>query len=59
MIFYNIFQAEVTRPQIIQGQRTKNVPKEKSTRFAPTATAEPLEDPPGTRSDAHGFWGVP
>jgi hypothetical protein len=38
----------------------KNVPpKEKSTSFAPTATAEPLEDPPGTRSSAQGFIGVP
>lgn len=34
-------------------------PNEKSTSFAPTATAEPLEDPPGTRSAAQGFLGVP
>jgi len=38
----------------------KNIsPNEKSTSFAPTATAEPLEDPPGTRSGAQGFLGVP
>ena len=45
--------------QIIQRLGTKNLPKEKSTSFAPTATAEPLEDPPGIRSDAYGFRGVP
>jgi len=39
--------------------RLDNLPKEKSTIFAPTATADPLEDPPGTRSGAHGFIGVP
>lgn len=35
------------------------LPKEKSTIPAPTATADPLEDPPGTRSGAHGLVGVP
>lgn len=34
-------------------------PKEKSASPAPTATADPLEDPPGTLSAAHGFLGVP
>jgi len=28
--------------------RLQYLPKEKSTIFAPTATADPLEDPPGT-----------
>jgi hypothetical protein len=38
----------------------KNIPpKEKSTSFAPTATTEPLEDPPVTQSSALGFQGVP
>lgn len=37
----------------------ENQPKEKSTSFALTATADPLEDPPGTRSGEHGFLGVP
>lgn len=36
-----------------------NSPSEKSTIIAPTATADPLEDPPGTRSGAHGLVGVP
>lgn len=35
------------------------LPKEKSTSIAPTATADPLEDPPGTLSAAQGFLGVP
>ena len=34
-------------------------PIEKSTRPAATATAEPLDDPPGTLSEATGFTGVP
>ncbi|KAL0918638.1 hypothetical protein M5K25_010657 [Dendrobium thyrsiflorum] len=34
-------------------------PREKSTSPAATATADPLEDPPGTRSGAHGLMGVP
>lgn len=34
-------------------------PTEKSTRRAATATAEPLDDPPGTLSKAIGFIGVP
>ena len=33
--------------------------KAKATSFAPTATANPLKDPPGTRSGTHGFLGVP
>lgn len=37
----------------------RKLPKAKSTSFAPTATADPLEDPPGTRSGTHGFLGVP
>lgn len=32
---------------------------EKSTRSAATATAAPLEHPPGTRAGAAGFVGVP
>lgn len=39
--------------------KTKSLPREKSTSIAPTATADPLEDPPGTRSGACGFVGVP
>lgn len=49
-------------PQYAAGTLTLppvSVPKEKSTSLAPTATADPLEDPPGTRSGAHGFVGVP
>lgn len=34
-------------------------PRAKSARFAATATADPLDDPPGTRSGAHGLVGVP
>ena len=37
----------------------KNLPKEKSTKFAATATAAPLEDPPGIREGAAGLVGVP
>lgn len=36
----------------------KNSPKEKSTKFAATATAAPLDDPPGIRAGAAGFVGV-
>lgn len=36
-----------------------NLPKEKSARSPPTTIAEPLDDPPGTLSGAHGFMGVP
>ena len=32
---------------------------EKSTSCAPTATTDPPEDPPGSRSGTHGFLGVP
>ena len=36
-----------------------NLPKAKSTMPPATATADPLEHPPGTRSEAAGFVGVP
>lgn len=43
----------------IKGYGSKNSsPKEKSTRLAATATAAPLEDPPGTFAGAAGFVGV-
>jgi len=35
-----------------------SVPIAKSTKLQATADAEPLEDPPGTRSGAFGFTGV-
>ena len=47
------------KPINIKIVHEKNSPKAKSTSFAPTATADPLEDPPGTRSGTHGFLGVP
>jgi len=34
-------------------------PSEKSTKSAATATADPLDDPPGTRFGAAGLTGVP
>lgn len=34
-------------------------PSEKSTKSAATATADPLDDPPGTRVGAAGLTGVP
>ena len=37
----------------------RSLPKEKSTRLAATATAAPLEDPPGTLECAAGLVGVP
>jgi hypothetical protein len=36
-----------------------DLPNAKSTMPPPTATADPLEHPPGTRSEAAGFVGVP
>ena len=36
-----------------------SLPSAKSTRPAATATAEPLDDPPGTRPGARGLMGVP
>lgn len=33
-------------------------PREKSTRLAATATAAPLQEPPGTLAGATGFVGV-
>src|SRR5215472_2586081 len=49
-------------PQLLAGTRTDplvSVPKAKSTRAYATAEADPLEDPPGTRSGACGLRGVP
>src|SRR5205814_347691 len=49
-------------PQLLAGTRTDppvSVPNAKSTSPHATAEAEPLEDPPGTRSGARGFSGVP
>mmetsp|Transcript_3125 Transcript_3125/g.13044 ORF Transcript_3125/g.13044 Transcript_3125/m.13044 type:complete len:239 (+) Transcript_3125:955-1671(+) len=51
-------------PQCAAGTRTlppESVPKPKATSFkeAATATAEPLDDPPGMRPGAAGFRGVP
>ena len=40
-------------------QETQKLFFKKTTSCAPTATADPPEDPPGTRSDRHGFLGVP
>lgn len=37
----------------------RNLPKEKSTRLAATATAAPLDDPPGTLEGDAGFVGEP
>lgn len=39
-------------------KEVKNLPKAKSTKLAATATAAPLDDPPGTRAGAAGFVGV-
>jgi hypothetical protein len=47
------------KPRSIKIVHERNSPKVKSTSFAPTATADPLEDPPGTRSGTQGFLGVP
>lgn len=50
---------------IIQGNEDKllnlirSSPNEKSTRLAATATAAPLEDPPGTFAGVVGLVGVP
>ena len=49
-------------PQLLAGTRTEppvSVPRAKSANPQATAAAEPLEDPPGTRSGAAGFRGVP
>lgn len=49
-------------PQQAAGMRMEppvSLPRAKSTRPAATATAEPLEDPPGTRPGARGLTGVP
>ncbi len=49
-------------PQLLAGTRTDppvSVPSAKSTRPRATADADPLEDPPGTRSGAFGLRGVP
>jgi hypothetical protein len=42
-----------------QNKNVKSSPKAKSTKPAATATAEPPEDPPGIRSRATGFVGIP
>jgi hypothetical protein len=49
-------------PQKLAGTRTDpplSVPSAKSHSPAATADADPLDDPPGTRSGAAGFSGVP
>ena len=49
-------------PQKLAGTRTEppvSVPSAKSHRPAATADAEPLDEPPGTRSGAFGLIGVP
>ena len=49
-------------PQHAAGMRMEppvSVPSAKSTSSAATATADPLEDPPGTLPGARGFTGVP
>ena len=43
----------------IKNAPKSNSPKAKSTMPPATATADPLEQPPGTRSEAAGFVGVP
>ena len=45
--------------KIIRQQGTQILPREKSTSSAATATPDPLDDPPGIRSGAAGFTGVP
>ena len=50
------------RPQFAAGTRIEpavSVPSAKSACPAATTEAEPLEDPPGTRSGARGLTGVP
>ena len=50
------------RPQKLAGTRTEppeSVPSATSTRPPATAEAEPLDEPPGTRSGARGLSGVP
>jgi hypothetical protein len=49
-------------PQHAEGMRMEppvSVPTAKSTSCNATATADPLEDPPGTRPGARGLTGVP
>src|ERR1700741_1940283 len=49
-------------PQHAAGRRIEppvSLPSAKSTSPAATATADPLEDPPGTRPGARGLTGVP
>src|SRR5256885_17089648 len=49
-------------PQLLAGTRTEppvSVPIAKSTMPQATADAEPLEEPPGTRSGTTGLSGVP
>jgi hypothetical protein len=49
-------------PQLLAGIRTDppvSVPSAKSTSPRATAEADPLDDPPGTRSGAAGLSGVP
>src|SRR5215469_6659771 len=51
-----------TTPQHAAGRRIEppvSLPSAKSTSRAATATADPLEDPPGTRAGARGLTGVP
>jgi hypothetical protein len=49
-------------PQLLEGTLTEppvSVPRAKSTIPQATAEADPQDDPPGTRSGALGFSGVP
>src|SRR5262249_52978769 len=49
-------------PQLLAGTRTEppvSVPRAKSTRPQAAADADPLDEPPGTRSGAWGLSGVP
>src|SRR5689334_12788847 len=49
-------------PQLLAGTRVEppvSVPNAKSTKPQATAEADPLDDPPGTRSGARVFRGVP
>src|SRR6516164_3006278 len=49
-------------PQLLAGTRVEppvSVPNAKSTKPHATAEADPLDDPPGTRSGAYAFRGVP
>lgn len=41
-----------------QVKNLRTLPREKSTRLAATATAAPLDDPPGTSAGAAGLVGV-